>query len=105
MLLKFQSFLSITAVASTYVSALEKLNICLDVDSAPYSYIQDGKEKGFDLDLATKIANEMDRELNVTWFEGEVERETSDAVDANALLSKGKCDLVGGFALFVRISR
>lgn len=97
---KVSVVLSITALASTYVSAQEKLNICLDVNSAPYSYKQKGKEKGFDLDLAKKIADEMDRELNVIWFEGEVERESSDAVDANALLSKGKCDLVGGYALF-----
>lgn len=99
-LFKVSVVFSLTALVSSYVSAQEKLNICLDEDSAPYSYKHKSIEKGFDLDLAKRIANEMDRELNITWFEGENEKESSDALDANALLSKGKCDLVGGYALF-----
>jgi ABC-type amino acid transport substrate-binding protein len=97
---KVSVVLSITVLASSYVSAQEKLSICLDQDSAPYSYKYKGTARGFDLDLAKKIADEMDRELNVIWFEGENEKESSDALDANALLSKGLCDLVGGYALF-----
>ena len=98
--LKVSVVFSLTTIVSSYVSAQETLNICLDEDSAPYSYKHKAKEKGFDLDLAKKIADEMDRELNVIWFEGENEKESSDALDANALLSKGICDLVGGYALF-----
>ncbi|MGH1429862.1 MAG: transporter substrate-binding domain-containing protein [Neptuniibacter sp.] len=78
----------------------DELRVCLQEDSAPYSYKIKTEKKGFDVDLVSEIAKKMDRTLKLVWFEGEVERESSDALDANALLSKGKCDLVSGYALF-----
>jgi len=98
--LKVSAAITVSTLLSPYVIAQDTLNICLDEDSAPYSYQHKGKGKGLDLDLAKKIAKEMDKELKVIWFEGENEKESSDALDANALLSKGLCDLVGGYALF-----
>jgi ABC-type amino acid transport substrate-binding protein len=75
------------------------LGVCLDDGSPPYSFKRRSSEGGFDLVLAKELAARLGRELKVQWFESEFERESSLAVDANALLSAGKCDLVAAYPL------
>ena len=75
------------------------LRICLDKDN-PLNSVKHGKtESGFDLAMAKAVAAEMHRSLAVTWFENEPDEDSVLSQQVDALLSDGRCDLVGGYAL------
>ncbi|HKV00198.1 MAG TPA: transporter substrate-binding domain-containing protein [Vineibacter sp.] len=75
------------------------LTVCLNEDIPLYS-LNHGKEaSGFDLAVADAIAKRLDRKLVVQWFETKLEMDSSLTVQANALLSDKRCDLVGGYPL------
>ena len=82
--------------------AAENLTVCLDDETPPFSYKEGANSGGFDLAVAQELARHLGRPLNVQWFETskrpeEDEPAPSRAIDA--LLSDGKCDLVGGVPL------
>jgi len=56
-------------------------------------------EAGFDVLLAQAIAERMGRPLKIQWFESKLDEDSSPQLEANALLSDGRCALVGGYAL------
>jgi hypothetical protein len=74
----------------------EALTVCLD-RNVPLAGGQDGA--GFDTKVAEAVARHLDRPLVVQWFTSKMEAESSTALTANALLSDGKCQLVGGYPL------
>jgi ABC-type amino acid transport substrate-binding protein len=87
------------AVASP-AGAAEPLTVCLDEDLPPLSFHRSGKpDSGFDLELAKAIAERLGRPLRIQWFESKLDEASSPPLEANALLSDGKCSLVGGYAL------
>ena len=89
--------LAITAAAH---SADEPLKVCLDEDLPPLSAHHRGKpDSGFDVSLAQAIAERLGRPLKIQWFESKLDEDSSPALEANALLSDGRCALVGGYAL------
>ena len=45
------------------------------------------------------IAKQLRRPLKIQWFESKLDEDSSPALEANALLSDGRCALVGGYAL------
>jgi len=74
--------------------------ICLDEDLPPLSVHQKGKpDRGFDVALAEAIAGRLGRSLKIQWFESKLDEDSSPALEANALLSDGRCSLVGSYAL------
>lgn len=75
------------------------LTVCVSADSAPQSYSQKGKVRGFDVRLAETLAAELGRDLKIVAFESEYEKESTLAHEVNALLSAGICDLASGFPL------
>jgi ABC-type amino acid transport substrate-binding protein len=76
------------------------LTVCLDEDLPPLSAHHRGKpDTGFDVALAEAIAAKLDRPLKVQWFESKLDEDSSPALETNALLSDGRCSLVGGYAL------
>ena len=78
----------------------EVLKICLDEDLPPLSAHHRGKpDSGFDVALAGAIAQRLDRPLKIQWFESKLDEDSSPALEANALLSDGRCSLVGSYAL------
>ncbi|MBK3659680.1 transporter substrate-binding domain-containing protein [Bradyrhizobium diazoefficiens] len=80
--------------------AADPLSICLDEDRPPLSMHQKGKpDTGFDVLLAQAIAERMGRPLRIQWFESKLDEDSSPQLEANALLSDGRCSLVGGYAL------
>ena len=81
------------------VVSASTLTVCVSADSAPQSYAQKGKVRGFDVRLAESIAAELGRDLKVVAFESEYEKESTLAHEVNALLSAGICDLASGFPL------
>jgi len=80
--------------------AADPLSICLDEDRPPLSAHHRGKpDSGFDVLLAQAIADRMGRPLKIQWFESKLDEDSSPQLEANALLSDGRCALIGGYAL------
>jgi ABC-type amino acid transport substrate-binding protein len=81
-------------------AAGEVLKVCLDEDLPPLSAHHRGApDSGFDVELAGAIAAQLDRPLKIQWFESKLDEDSSPALEANALLSDGRCSLVGSYAL------
>lgn len=95
------SVAAILAAAPTVARAAEDpLKVCLDEDRPPLSVHQKGKpDAGFDVLLAQAIAERLGRPLTIQWFESKLDEDSSPQLEANALLSDGRCALVGGYAL------
>jgi ABC-type amino acid transport substrate-binding protein len=75
------------------------LTICLDENLPPLSAHRGGKpDSGFDVALAQAIADRLGRPLRIQWFESKLDEDSSPALEANALLSDGRCALIGGYA-------
>ncbi len=89
------------SVTATMVQAAEEpLKICLDEDLPPISAHHRGKpDTGFDVALAKAVADRLGRPLKIQWFESKLDEDSSPALESNALLSDGRCSLVGGYAL------
>jgi ABC-type amino acid transport substrate-binding protein len=76
------------------------LKVCLDENLPPLSAHHRGKpDTGFDVALAEAVAAKLGRPLKVQWFESKLDEDSSPALETNALLSDGRCSLVGGYAL------
>ena len=76
------------------------LKVCLDEDLPPLSAHHRGApDRGFDVALAQAVAGRLGRSLQIQWFESKLDEDSSPALEANALLSDGRCSLVGGYAL------
>lgn len=90
----------LVVVATVAHAADEPLRICLDEDRPPLSVHHRGKpDSGFDVLLAEAIAERMGWALTIQWFESKLDEDSSPQLEANALLSDGRCSLVGGYAL------
>lgn len=90
----------LSAMASVALAADDPLKVCLDEDRPPLSAHQRGKpDAGFDVLLAQAIAERLGRPLKIQWFESKLDEDSSPPLEANALLSDGRCSLVGGYAL------
>jgi ABC-type amino acid transport substrate-binding protein len=75
------------------------LRVCLDENLPPLSLHQRGKpDSGFDVALAQAVAARLGRPLKIQWFESKLDETSSPALEANALLSDGRCALVGSFS-------
>ncbi len=89
-----------TIAAIQAVAAGDVLRVCLDEDLPPLSVHHRGKPaSGFDVALAQAIAEKLGRSLQIQWFESKLDEDSSPALETNALLSDGRCSLVGGYAL------
>lgn len=87
------------AIAPAYAAG-EPLRVCLDENLPPLSAHRKGTpDSGFDVALAEAIAAKLGRPLQIQWFGSKLDEDTSPALEANALLSDGRCALVGSFAL------
>jgi ABC-type amino acid transport substrate-binding protein len=96
--------LIVAAICSAFSIAAhaadDALKVCLDEDRPPFSLHHRGKPgSGFDVALAQAIADRLGRPLKIQWFESKLDEDSSPQLEANALLSDGRCALVGGYAL------
>ncbi|WP_158670197.1 transporter substrate-binding domain-containing protein [Bradyrhizobium guangdongense] len=90
----------LSTMASVALAADDSLKICLDEDRPPLSMHHRGKpDAGFDVLLAKAMAERLGRPLAIQWFESRLDEDSSPQLEANALLSDGRCSLVGGYAL------
>ena len=79
--------------------AEETLTICLDEDIPIYSEHHGPESSGFVFAVSEAVAKRLERPLKVQWFETKVDPDDSSVLGANALLSDGHCQLVGGYPL------
>jgi ABC-type amino acid transport substrate-binding protein len=92
--------LAMPVCASPARAAGETLTVCLDEDLPPLSAHRRGKpDSGFEIALAQAVADRLGRPLRIQWFESKLDEDSSPALEANALLSDGRCALVGSYAL------
>lgn len=75
------------------------LTVCLNKDNKPFSYTTDGKTGGFDLAVAQAVARQLNRPLEVRWYEKERRKRGPVSVKTSVLVASGVCQLVGGFPL------
>src|SRR4051812_7536381 len=88
------------ATVTTAHAAEDALKVCLDEDLPPLSMHRHGKpDSGFDVALAQAVAARLGRPLKIQWFESKLDEDSSPALEANALLSDGRCSLVGSYVL------
>ena len=80
-------------------AADEPLRVCLNEDLPPLSMHHRGKPgTGFEVALARAVAEGLGKRLEVQWFESKLDEDSSPALEADALLSDGRCSLVGSYA-------
>jgi hypothetical protein len=91
--------LLVTAAATAGARAADDpLKVCLDDNRPPLSaHYRDKPDSGFDVALAQAIADRLGRPLKIQWFESKLDEDSSPALEANALLSDGRCSLIGGY--------
>lgn len=77
-------------------AANEALTVCLD-RNIPLA--AGTATAGFDAKVAESVAKFLDRPLVIQWFESKIEPDSSTTLGVNALLSDGRCQLVGGYPL------
>ncbi len=90
-----------STIAGRHAAASDNvLRVCLDEDLPPASVHRRGKDgSGFDVLLAQALAKELQRPLAIQWFESKLDEDSSPELEANALLSDGRCALLGGYPL------
>jgi ABC-type amino acid transport substrate-binding protein len=76
------------------------LRVCMAEENAPLSYRVGREPAGLDAAVATAIAAEAGRPLQVVFFNSEYDRDKTLAQEVNAMLSSGVCELASGYALF-----
>ncbi len=86
-------------VASAGAAAAEPVTVCLNKDNQPFSSIRDGKESGFDVEVARAVAKRLNRPLEIRWYQKERRSRVPVSLKASVLLTSGVCQLVGGFPL------
>src|ERR1700691_4946718 len=86
------------AGAASPVLAEGTLRVCLD-ESSPYVNHSGKDSGGFDVAVAQAVAKRLGRTLEGQWFETEVDTDNSPGTQQNALLSDGRCQLIGGYTL------
>lgn len=89
-----------TAAASRPAAAEDTLRVCLNEDIPPYSFHHGKQAGGFDLAVAEAVAKRLGRALAVQWYETEIDVDSSFTVQANALMSDNRCQLVAGYPLY-----
>jgi len=92
--------LTLTASARAAAAEEETLRVCLNENIPPYSFHEGKEAGGFDLAVAEAVAKHLGRALAVQWFETGIDADSSLTLQANALLSDGRCQLIGGYPLF-----
>ena len=75
------------------------LRVCLDEELPPFSVRTKDGGSGFDFAIAQSLAKRLNRTLAVQWYESRLDEDASATIEANALLSDGRCDLVAGYPL------
>lgn len=91
--------LALVAMAGEGARAADPLTFCLDENVPPWSIHRSAGNSGFDYAVAEAVAKRLGRPFAVQWFESKLDEDASTTLAANALMSDGKCQLVGSYPL------
>ncbi len=100
--LAFAAFVSIAcdaAPARAQDMNTDMLRVCLNEELPPYSVRHGDHGSGYDFLISGALARRLGRRLAVQWFESKLDEESSSAIETNALVSDGRCELVAGYPL------
>lgn len=75
------------------------LRVCLNENVPPYSVRRGDAGAGFDVLISEALAKRLGQRLVVQWYESKLDLDSSSAIEANALLSDGRCELLAGYPL------
>jgi ABC-type amino acid transport substrate-binding protein len=75
------------------------LRVCMNEDSPMYSKAHGESGSGFDVDLGRALAAHLGRPLAIQWYETKLDEDSSSTLEANALLSDGRCDVIAGYPM------
>jgi ABC-type amino acid transport substrate-binding protein len=95
----FAAALLVVAGLAEPACGQEVLRVCLDANVPPWSVYEGAKGGGFDWAVADAVAKRIGRQLALQWFETKPDPDDSTTLAADALLSDGRCQLVGGYPL------
>jgi len=90
---------SIPLAFATPAGAAGTLRVCLEQNSPPLSSKRQTTVYGFDLAVAQAVASRLGREIAIQWFESELDKDSDPSLKVNALLSDGRCQVIGGYPL------
>jgi ABC-type amino acid transport substrate-binding protein len=79
--------------------AADALTVCLDENVPIYSENRGAEGTGFVVAVSRAVARQLGRALRIQWYETKVDLDASSVLSADALLSDGRCQLVGGYPL------
>ncbi len=88
-----------TSLPGAPALAGDALTVCLDENVPIYSEHRGKEGQGFVVAVSEAVAKELGRPLRIEWFETKVDLDASAVLGANALLSDGRCQLVGAYPL------
>jgi ABC-type amino acid transport substrate-binding protein len=91
--------IALSAHAAQSASPDRVLRVCINEDAAPFSKASGADGTGFDVALAAALAAHLGRSLQIQWYESKFDEDASVELEADALLSDGRCDLLAGYAL------
>src|ERR1700728_4621859 len=91
--------LTLAAPARPAAAEEQTLRVCLNENIPPYSFHEGKEAGGFDLAVAEAVAKRLGRAFAVQRFETGIDADSSLTLQANALLSDGRCQLIGGYPL------
>jgi ABC-type amino acid transport substrate-binding protein len=81
--------------------AAEPLRVCIGDDSPPYAWKTKDGARGFDALMAARLAERLERPLQLFWYDNDYDRESDGIIGVNALLSADLCDLAVGYMLYL----
>jgi len=91
--------ITLAAIVTAPARAAEVLSVCLDENIPLYSLHEKRESSGLSVLLSEAIAERLGRPLRIQWFETKLDPDDSRTLAANALLSDGRCTLVGNYPL------
>jgi hypothetical protein len=91
--------LAAAALVAMPARAADPLAVCLDENIPLYSWHDKHESGGFFVSLSQAMADRLGRPLRIQWFETKLDPDDSRTLAADALLSDGRCALVGNYPL------
>lgn len=96
----FMIAIAIAIAMPGQVTAQEALRVCVAENNRPLSWRVASASGGFEPLMLKALTEELRRPLTLVWYEPEYDRESSLALEVNALLSAGLCDMVASYMLY-----
>lgn len=95
----FAAMLAGLFAVAAQAADVEPVTVCLNKDNPPFSLLKNGQESGFDVEVARSVAQQLNRPLDIKWYQKERRSRVPVSLKTSVLVTAGVCQLVGGFPL------